>query len=156
MFGFLKRKKREILSPVDGEVLALDKVDDEVFSQGMAGKGVAIMPMNSLFCAPIDGVVTKIFSTNHAYSIKSPKDFEVLVHIGLDTVALKGKGFERLIEEGASVKAGEAIIRVDLEYLKQYAKDIITPVLISDESDVKEIEYYFTGVKVKDVIMEIH
>jgi len=155
MFGFLKRKKREILSPVDGSAVSLDQVDDEVFSQRLAGEGVAIIPTDSLFCAPISGVVSKIFSTNHAYSIKSDKDLEVLVHIGLDTVNLKGQGFERLVEEGDKVEAGEGIIRVDLAYLKENAKDIITPVLITEESDVKEIAYRLTIVKTKDMVMEV-
>ena len=64
MFGFLKRKTREINSPADGQIVSLEKVNDEVFSQGMAGDGVALIPMSDLFCAPIDGVVSKIFKTN--------------------------------------------------------------------------------------------
>ena len=155
MFGFLKRKVREIKSPVDGEVVALESVDDEVFSQKMAGDGVAVIPMSNMFTAPIDGVVTKIFSTNHAYSIKSEKDLEVMVHIGLDTVALNGEGFERLASEGDAVKAGDAIIRVDLEYIRAHAKDIITPIVISDESDVKEISKKLDIVKSQDVVMEV-
>ena len=155
MFGFLKRKTREIKSPVDGQVVALESVKDEVFSSKMVGDGVAILPMSNLFTAPIDGVVSKIFATNHAYSIKSPKDLEVLVHIGLDTVALNGQGFERLVQEGATVKAGEGIIRVDLAYLKANAKDIITPVIITQESDVRKIEKRLTIVKSQDIIMEV-
>ena len=156
MFGFLKRKVREIKSPVDGQVVALESVDDEVFSGKMAGDGVAIIPMSNIFTAPIDGIVTKIFSTNHAFSIKSEKDLEVMVHIGLDTVALEGKGFDRLVKEGDSVKAGDDIIRVDLAYIKEHAKDIVTPVIISDESDVKSIEKRLVVVKSQDVIMEVN
>lgn len=155
MFGFLKRKTRAVYAPADGQIVGLDKVDDEVFSQGMAGDGVAIIPMSDVFCAPIDGVVSKIFKTNHAYSVKSDKDLVVLVHIGLDTVMLKGMGFERLVEEGAQVKAGDAIIKVDLAYLRAHAKDTITPVVISDESDVREIDKKLTIVKCGDVIMEV-
>jgi len=155
MFGFLKRKVREIKSPVDGQIVALESVDDEVFSQKMAGDGVAVIPMSNVFTAPIDGVITKIFATNHAYSIKSPKDLEVMVHIGLDTVSLDGKGFERLVNEGDEVKAGDEIIRVDLEYIKEHAKDIVTPIIISDESDVKEIKKRLNIVKRQDIIMEV-
>ena len=155
MFGFLKRKVREIKAPVDGEVVALESVNDEVFSQKMAGDGVAVIPMSNMFTAPIDGVVTKIFSTNHAYSIKSEKDLEVMVHIGLDTVALDGEGFERLASEGNVVKAGDAIIRVDLEHIRAHAKDIVTPIVISDESDVKEIRKRLHIVKSQDVVMEV-
>jgi len=156
MFGFLKRKAREIKSPVDGQIVTLDSVDDEVFSQKMAGDGVAVIPMLNIFTAPIDGTITKIFSTNHAYSIKSPKDLEVMVHIGLDTVALEGKGFERIANEGDTVKAGDEIIRVDLEYIKAHAKDIITPIIVLDESDVKRIEQKYGVVKSQDIIMELN
>jgi len=156
MFGFLKRKVREIKSPVDGQIIALESVDDEVFSQKMAGDGVAIIPVSNIFTAPIDGVVSKIFSTNHAFSIRSSKDLEVMVHIGLDTVALEGKGFERLVHEGDVVKSGDAIIRVDLQYIREHAKDIVTPIIISDDSDVKDIEKKYTIVKSQDVIMEVN
>ena len=155
MFGFLKRKVREVMSPVDGQVVALESVDDEVFSQKLVGDGVAVIPMSNRFKAPIDGVVSKIFSTNHAYSIKSPKDLEVMVHIGLETVALEGKGFTRIVNEGDEVKAGDVIIEADLAYIREHAKDIITPVIIMEESDVKEIDKKLTIVKAGDMIMEV-
>jgi glucose-specific phosphotransferase system IIA component len=156
MFGFLKRKTREILSPVDGKVIEIEQVDDEVFANKMAGEGVAVIPVSDTFCAPIEGVVSKIFSTNHAYSIKGDKDLEVMVHIGLETVALKGEGFERLANEGERVKAGDPIIRVDLPYITEHAKDIVTPVIISEESDAKEIKKRYNIVKTGDIIMEVN
>ncbi|UPT77386.1 PTS glucose transporter subunit IIA [Sulfurovum sp. XGS-02] len=156
MFGFLKRKVREIKSPVDGQVVALESVDDDVFSQKLVGDGVAIIPMSDVFSAPIEGKITKIFSTNHAYSIKSTKDLEVMVHIGLETVALEGKGFERLANEGDEVNAGDPIIRADLSYIRKHAKDIITPVIISEESDVKSIDKRLNIVKSQDIIMEVN
>jgi glucose-specific phosphotransferase system IIA component len=122
----------------------------------LAGDGVAIKPVSGTFSAPISGRVTKIFGTNHAYSIKSDKDLEVMVHIGLDTVALKGEGFERLVEEGDRVKAGDPIIKTDLAYLGEHAKDTITPILIMEESDVKHIEKKLNIVKSGDVIMEVN
>jgi PTS system glucose-specific IIA component len=156
MFGFLKRKVREIKAPVVGQVVALESVKDDVFSQKLVGDGVAIIPMSDVFTAPIEGKITKIFSTNHAYSIKSTKDLEVMVHIGLETVALEGKGFERLANEGDEVKAGDPIIRVDLAYIREHAKDIITPVIISEESDVKSIDKRLNIVKSQDIIMEVN
>jgi len=155
MFGFLKRKIREVYAPVDGQVVALESVNDDVFSQKMVGDGVAVIPMSNSFTAPIDGVVSKIFSTNHAYSIKSEKDLEVMVHIGLETVALEGKGFTRIANEGDEVKAGDVIIEADLSYIREHAKDIITPVVILEESDVKEIDKNLTIVKSGDMIMEV-
>lgn len=155
MFGFLKRKPRVINAPIDGQIVAIETVDDEVFSQKMAGDGVAIIPVGEIFTAPVDGVITKIFSTNHAYSVKSDQDLEVLVHIGLETVALKGEGFERIANEGDKVKAGDPVIKVDLAYIKANAKDIITPILVTDESKAESIEKKETIVKSGDVIMEV-
>ena len=156
MFGILKRKIREVKAPVDGQIVEIESVNDEVFSEKMAGDGIAIIPIGNIFTSPIDGIVTKIFSTNHAYSIKNKQDLEVLVHIGLETVSLEGKGFERMVNEGDSVSAGDPIIKVDLEYIKANAKDIITPILISDVSKVKSIEKLFGIVKQSDLIMRIH
>ncbi len=155
MFGFLKRKTREVKAPADGQVITLEEVDDEVFSSKMAGDGVAIIPVGDTFCAPISGKITKIFSTNHAFSIKSRQDLEVLVHIGLETVALQGKGFERLANEGDEVNAGDPIIKADLNYIKEHAKDIVTPILITDESKFDKIEKNIRIVKSGDVIMEV-
>jgi len=116
---------------VDGDIVTLDKVPDQVFSEKMAGDGVAIVPRSYTFVAPIDGVISKIFSTNHAYSIRAKNGLEVLVHIGLDTVALKGDGFKRLAKEGESVSIGEAILSADLAYLESKGKNIITPIVFN-------------------------
>jgi len=144
-----------VQAPVDGQLLALESVDDEVFAQRMAGDGVAILPIGDVFSSPIDGVITKIFSTNHAYAVKSKQDLEVLVHIGLETVALKGEGFERLAQEGDEVKAGDPIIKADLAYIKAHAKDIITPILVTDESKYEAIDKNDNVVKSGDDIMEV-
>jgi len=155
MFGFLKRKTREVKAPISGQLIAIEEVDDEVFSSRMAGDGVAILPIGDIFVSPIDGVITKIFSTNHAYSVKSEQDLEVLVHIGLETVALKGEGFERLASEGDEVKVGDPIIKADLNYIKEHAKDIITPILITDESKYEAIDKNTNVVIAGDAIMEV-
>ncbi|QOR62108.1 PTS sugar transporter subunit IIA [Sulfurovum sp. ST-21] len=156
MFGFLKRKQREIFSPADGQLIDITEVPDTVFSQKMVGDGVALKPVGDTFCAPIDGVISKIFPTNHAFSIKSDKDMEVMVHIGLETVALEGKGFERLAGEGDKVSVGDPIIKVDLNYIAEHAKDTITPIIVSEESDVKSIEKKLRIVKCGDLIMEVN
>ena len=159
MFGFLKRKVRNVYAPTDGQIVALESVNDEVFSQKMVGDGVAIIPVSGTFRAPIDGIVSKIFSTNHAYSIKNEKDLEVMVHIGLETVALEGKGFTRIASEGDNVKAGDVIIEVDLAYISTHAKDIITPIVVLEDSDVKSIEKNVDNVSIvksQDKIMEVN
>ncbi len=156
MFGFLKRKPREIKAPIDGMLIPIEEIDDEVFSAKMAGDGLAIIPIGDTFAAPIDGIITKIFSTNHAFIIKNKQDLEVLVHIGLETVALKGEGFERLAQEGEKVKAGDPIIKVDLDYIKANAKDIVTPILLTGESKFDEIDKNDNVVKSGDLIMEVN
>ncbi len=137
MFGFFKSKRERVVSPADGDIVDLVDVPDEVFSQKMAGDGVAIIPRSNTFVAPISGVLSKIFSTNHAFSITSDMGVEVLVHIGLDTVALNGKGFERLAKEGDKVSVGQPIINADLEFIESKGKEIITPIVLNHEKELK-------------------
>ena len=137
MFGFFKKKKKQVVvSPADGDIVELISVPDQVFSEKMAGDGIAIIPRSNTFVAPVSGIVSKIFSTNHAYSIKTKNGLEVLVHIGLDTVSLKGEGFKCLVEEGESVTVGKAIISADLEFIKSKDKDTITPIIFNHEKEL--------------------
>lgn len=155
MFGLFKAKNIEIVSPVAGEAVSLESVNDEVFSQKMLGDGVAIIPTDEIFCAPISGTISKIFSTNHAFSIRNDEGVEVLVHIGLDTVELRGEGFERLAGEDGRVKAGDAVIRADLNYLQAQGKEIVTPVVITDRGKSKSISKNTGIVQSGDLIMEL-
>ncbi len=138
MFGWLKNKKISIFAPVDGEIVDLDRVPDEVFSARMAGDGIAIQPTSDIFTSPINGTVFKIFDTNHAYVVKNG-EFEVIVHIGIDTVNLKGEGFTRIATVEDKVKAGDPIIKVDLPFLEANAKSTITPIIVnSSKISIKE------------------
>ena len=137
MFGFFKKNKKQVVvSPADGDIVELISVPDQVFSEKMAGDGIAIIPRSNTFVAPVSGVVSKIFSTNHAYSIKAKSGLEILVHIGLDTVSLKGEGFKRLVEEGESVSVGQPIISADLEFIKSQEKDTITPIVFNHDREL--------------------
>jgi len=136
MFGLFKAKKQVVVSPADGDVVNLSDVPDEVFSQKMAGDGIAIMPRSNTFVAPVSGIVTKIFSTNHAFSIQTKSGLEVMVHIGLDTVALNGEGFKRLAKEGDSVSVGKPIISADLEFIASKGKNIVTPIVLNHEKEL--------------------
>jgi PTS system glucose-specific IIA component len=129
MFGLFKSKKISIYSPTSGNIIDLSQVQDEVFSAGMAGNGVAIEPSNGIFCSPIDGII-KIFPTKHAFTVKSG-ELEVIVHIGIDTVELKGDGFVALVDTGAKVKAGEPIIEADLDFILGSGKSTITPIVVN-------------------------
>lgn len=130
MFGLFKSKKIEIHAPTTGEIVEISIVPDEVFSTRMAGDGVAIVPTNGTFCSPMDGTISKIFPTKHAFVIKNG-DLEVIVHIGIDTVELKGNGFTALKTTGDKVKSGEPIIEADLEFISQNGKSTITPIVIN-------------------------
>jgi PTS system N-acetylglucosamine-specific IIC component len=124
-----------LVSPITGEVVALAQVPDEAFASGAVGEGLAIRPTQKTVVAPANGVVVKIFNTNHAFCLETESGAEVVVHIGLDTVALNGQGFTRLVEEGATVKAGQPVLELDLDYLNGNARSMISPVVVSNMED---------------------
>lgn len=140
MFGFIKKKGESLLPVMAGEVVDIEKVPDLVFSQKMLGDGYAIVPTSGVVIAPISGVIVQIFPTNHAFGILTESGLEILVHIGIDTVELKGEGFKRLVEVDQVVKAGTPIIEIDLEFVKSHAKSVITPVVITNKEKVKSIK----------------
>ncbi len=127
-----ERKKTTIVSPLNGKAVALETVPDEVFSGKVLGDGCAIIPSDGIICSPVDGVISSIAETEHAFGFTSDDGMEILVHFGLETVALKGEGFETLFSVGDRVKAGDVIARVDIELLKKHNINLITPVLVSD------------------------
>ncbi|MBG2803628.1 N-acetylglucosamine-specific PTS transporter subunit IIBC [Proteus sp. WDL240414] len=147
----------EMIAPFDGEVVALKDVPDEAFSSGVVGDGVAIKPTSNIVMAPATGTVVKIFDTNHAFCIETDNGVEIIVHMGIDTVALGGKGFKRLVEEGADVKVGQPILELDLEYLNANAKSMISPVIVSNIDDFDKITEQVAGVVVgnKTVIYKV-
>ena len=117
-------------SPVSGWVIPLEAVSDDVFSRKLLGDGVAIIPEEGTIYAPADGVVDYIFPTLHAYTFTSTEDLEILVHVGLGTISLKGEGFRCFVQAGQSVKAGEAIAEVDLALLKARGLDPATMLVL--------------------------
>ncbi|MBG2914978.1 N-acetylglucosamine-specific PTS transporter subunit IIBC [Proteus terrae] len=147
----------EMIAPFDGEVVALKDVPDEAFSSGVVGDGIAIKPTSNIVMAPATGTVVKIFDTNHAFCIETDNGVEIIVHMGIDTVALGGKGFKRLVEEGADVKVGQPILELDLEYLNANAKSMISPVIVSNIDDFDKIAEQVAGVVVgnKTVIYNV-
>ena len=138
MFDFLKKNK-DIVAPVSGKVIDLSEVPDEVFAQRLAGDGVAILPTGNKIVAPADGVLTLLFNTGHAFAITLKNGVELLVHIGIDTVALNGKGFTKLVEQGIKVKAGMPIVRIDEEAVEAAGYSLITPVLITNPEIIKDL-----------------
>lgn len=128
---FRKEINKEICAPVDGECIPLEEVSDKVFSSKMMGDGFAIEPTNNIICAPIEGEIVLIPSTKHAFAIKRSDGLEVLVHIGIDTVNLNGKGFKALRKQGEKVKIGESIIEFDREYIKEKSIQLTTMVILT-------------------------
>jgi PTS system glucose-specific IIA component len=141
MFNFLKGKKEtQLVAPLSGKVLPIEQIPDEAFAEKMVGDGVGIDPTSELVLAPCDGEIGKIFETNHAFSMLSKDGIEIFVHYGVDTVNLKGQGFERCAQPGAQVKAGDKILKANLEFLKKNAKSIITAVVISNMDELKSFK----------------
>lgn len=124
-----------LVSPVTGDVVALDQVPDEAFASKAVGDGVAIRPTGKIVVSPAAGTIVKIFNTNHAFCLETDAGAEVVVHMGIDTVALEGKGFTRLVEEGATVKAGQPVLELDLDFLNGNARSMISPVVVSNIDD---------------------
>ena len=127
--------KKFILAPLTGKVVPLEQVPDAVFSQKILGDGVAIIPEDGKIYAPVNGEVASVAETLHAYGFTSDDDLEILIHVGLDSVALKGEGFTSHVQVGDMVKAGDLIAEVGLEFLKSRNVPTITPVLICDDAD---------------------
>ena len=145
MFGFLKKKKDiednefTLVSAISGKSIPLSEVPDPVFAQKMAGDGIAIDSTGDVIVAPADGELTLVFNTKHAFAITLDNGIELLVHIGLDTVSLKGVGFEQLVEQGSRVKAGTPIIKINRDLIVSKNISLITPILITNPDITKNI-----------------
>lgn len=124
--------QEDIVMPVNGELLDITQVPDPVFSEKMTGDGFAILPHEGTICSPVYGKVFNVFPSKHAVGIMSDGGKEVLVHIGVNTVKLKGQGFNVLVKEGDLVSAGQPIMEVDIEYVKEHAPSIISPIIFSN------------------------
>jgi len=129
-----------ITAPVTGKTVSLKDVPDEVFSEKILGDGVAVIPDNGRIVSPVNGEVVSVSDSLHAYTFKSDDGLNILVHIGLDTVKLKGKGFKALVKPGDKVKRGTPVAEVDLNVLKENGLSPITPVIVCDAPDNIKLE----------------
>lgn len=125
----------EIAAPVNGKVIALSEVEDEAFSTGALGDGVAIIPSEGKFYAPCDGEISAFFGTGHALGIATAGGAEILIHVGMDTVTLDGKGFTPKKKQGEKVKKGDLLLEVDLEFVKASGLKTVTPVIVTNSDD---------------------
>jgi sugar PTS system EIIA component len=120
----------ELLAPMTGRVVPMEEVPDPVFSEKMLGDGLAIEPSDGLAVAPMAGSLVVFHSAGHAFAIEGPESVSVLVHLGLETVSLKGAGFERLSEVGDTVVAGQPIVKMDLAAIAAAGLRSISPVVL--------------------------
>ena len=132
-------KEEELVAPINGQVVPLSDVKDEVFSSGSMGKGIAIEPQEGKVCSPLDGEVVMVFPTGHAIGLKSTNGAEVMIHIGMDTVELEGKGFTTLVKKGQAVKKGDPLIKFDMEAIKKAGFKLTTPIVVTNSNDYQEI-----------------
>ena len=137
LHGLVSDDGIRIYAPVSGKILPIEDVPDVVFSERIAGDGIAIKPEGDKLVAPFDGTIVQVFETNHAFAIRSEKNIEVLVHFGIDTVDLRGKGFKRLAESGQKVHKGDPIIGFNLKELESSAHSTVTPVVISNMGELE-------------------
>ncbi len=146
-------KRFGIAAPISGEAIPLDKVPDPVFADKVLGDGCAIIPDNGKIYSPVDGKISSVAETFHAYGITSDDGIEIMVHFGLETVALKGEGFTPHVKAGDRVKKGDLIAEADIDFLKSKNINLITPVLICDGADGMDIKIHEGNVKACDNII---
>lgn len=145
-----------IAAPLKGKLIPLEMVDDEVFSSGMLGRGIAIEPTDGKVFAPADGVVENITDSRHAIGITADDDANILIHVGIDTVNLNGRNFNVKVEEGAKVKKGDLLMTFDLNGIKKSGYKVTTPIIICNSDDFSDIEIIADGnVNVGDALMNI-
>lgn len=146
----------KLYAPVNGQTLPLTEVKDEVFSSEAMGKGLAFVPSEGLLRAPADGTVVLVFPTGHAIGMQTAAGAEILMHIGMDTVNLQGKGFETLVEKGQAVKAGDPLVKFDLAAIKQAGYDPTMPMVVTNSVKYHEVKAVAKDtVAVGDEVLEL-
>ena len=133
---FKKKKDERIYAPVSGSCVELSQVPDPMFSKGVLGEGVAFRYEQDTLYSPCDGTIIVVAGTFHAIGIRSITGVELLLHVGVDTVNLEGKGFTVLVKQGQNVKAGTPLLRIDRDFMKQQNIDLITPMVVTNGKDV--------------------
>ncbi|MDY0407504.1 PTS glucose transporter subunit IIA [Virgibacillus soli] len=144
LFKKSQTQSEVLIAPLNGKIVPLEEVPDPVFSQKMMGEGAAIIPSEGKVVAPISGKIVQVPESKHAIGLESDNGTEILIHVGLETVALKGEGFEVKVSTGDTVTVGQSLIEFDLEYIRKEAKDIVTPIIITN-SKPEEKDYHVTS-----------
>ena len=153
----MQEPKQDIIaSPLTGTVVPLSEVSDAVFAGGALGKGIAIKPHAGDVVAPTNGVVTTLFATGHAVGITTDSGTELLIHIGMDTVQLDGKGFDVFVAQGDTVTAGQLLVRCDLALIQDAGYDITTPIVVTNSQDCVDVLHtQETHVQAGDYLLNV-
>jgi sugar PTS system EIIA component len=138
-------KTLQLLAPMTGKAVSLSSVPDPVFSEKMMGDGVAIEPSEGVVVSPVEGEILQVFPTKHAVGIRAKNGAELLIHIGLETVSLKGEGFETHVTQGDKVKEGDKLVTFDLSVISEKAKSTVTPVIITNTDQAAELKVLTEG-----------
>lgn len=133
-------KEKTILCPVEGKVIPLSEVGDPVFAQGILGPGVGIEPEEGMLYAPVDGVVSAVYPTGHAIGLCSKDGMEILIHIGIDTVAMRGNGFTNRVKQGQKVRAGEVLSEFDIEKIRQAGHAATTMLVVTNANEIGQVQ----------------
>lgn len=144
-FNLFKKKNdataEEIIAPMNGKIIPLEEVPDPVFSQKMMGEGIGMIPEDGRVCSPINGKVILVPDTKHAVGLLSDEGVEILIHVGLDTVSLKGEGFTMHVEQDQTITKGQLLMEFDLELIRGKVTSIVTPIIITNSSSLdKQLE----------------
>ena len=138
-------QRKTVLTPIRGKVLAQADIPDETFAQGILGPGCGIEPTGDTVYAPFDGTVNQVASTLHAVGLTSEDGIEILVHVGMDTVEMNGKGFKALVKEGDKVKAGTPLLKVDLDAIRAAGHPTATAIIVTNGDDLGELKMLAEG-----------
>lgn len=140
-------EKINLVLPVGGQILPLSEVDDYLFNKKLMGEGVAINPKGDYICSPIDGKIILMYEGKHAIAIQGESGIKILIHVGLDTAKLEGRGFGAYVKLGDKVKAGDKILFFDKEYLEEKSS-LTTPMVITNSDNVENFEVNYSVSKV--------
>ena len=140
-----KGEKMTVMMPLEGKVIPLEELPDETFASAILGGGCGIEPTGKTVYAPFDGTVNQVASTLHAVGLTSEDGIEILVHVGMDTVEMKGNGFTSLVKEGTKVKAGTPLLKVDLEAIRAAGHPTATALIVTNSDDLPEISVVANG-----------
>ena len=136
-----QKKAKIMLAVADGNAVPLSEVPDEAFSSEILGKGFAVKPTSGTVYSPVDGTVESITESRHAYTLLSDDGLDILVHIGIDTVELKGEGFLSMVKEGDKIRAGDVLARADLDLIRQKGFETVIPVVITNPERLSKTDF---------------